>query len=47
MQEKYFSKRLLIFADSQVFYRCRVATWFEDTIMEYHKPAEISLYEEI
>jgi hypothetical protein len=34
LQEKLFSARLLVFTDSQVFYHCAAATWFEDTIME-------------
>jgi hypothetical protein len=34
LQEKLFSARLLIFTDSQAFYHCGAATWFEDTIME-------------
>jgi hypothetical protein len=34
LQEKVFSKRLLIFTESQVFYHCAAATWFEDTVME-------------
>ncbi|KAH8803392.1 heterokaryon incompatibility protein-domain-containing protein [Xylogone sp. PMI_703] len=34
LQEKVFSKRLLIFTDSQAFYHCTSTTWFEDTIME-------------
>ncbi|RAR12861.1 HET-domain-containing protein [Stemphylium lycopersici] len=34
LQEKLFSKRLLIFTSSQAFYHCDAATWFEDTIME-------------
>ncbi|CAN9171960.1 unnamed protein product [Alternaria alternata] len=34
LQEKLFSARLLIFTDTQAFYHCGAATWFEDTIME-------------
>lgn len=34
LQEKFFSKRLLIFTPSQTFYHCTSATWFEDTILE-------------
>jgi hypothetical protein len=34
LQEKVFSKRLLVFTDSQAFYHCAATTWFEDTIME-------------
>jgi hypothetical protein len=34
LQEKVFSKRLLIFTESQTFYHCAAATWFEDTVME-------------
>jgi hypothetical protein len=34
LQEKVFSKRLLIFTDSQVFYHCTASTCFEDTITE-------------
>lgn len=34
LQEKVFSKRLLIFTESQTFYHCGAATWFEDTVME-------------
>jgi hypothetical protein len=34
LQEKVFSKRLLVFTESQVFYHCTATTWFEDTIME-------------
>jgi hypothetical protein len=34
LQEKIFSKRLLVFTESQVFYHCTATTWFEDTIME-------------
>jgi hypothetical protein len=34
LQEKIFSKRLLIFTDSQVFYHCGASTRFEDTITE-------------
>jgi hypothetical protein len=33
-QEKIFSRRMLVFTDLQVFWRCQEATWFEDTIME-------------
>lgn len=34
LQEKIFSKRLLIFAEAQAFYHCAAATWFEDTVLE-------------
>jgi hypothetical protein len=34
LQEKVFSKRLLIFTPSQTFFHCTCATWFEDTILE-------------
>jgi hypothetical protein len=34
LQEKVFSKRLLVFNESQAFYHCTATTWFEDTIME-------------
>ena len=34
LQEKHFSARLLVFTDTQVFYRCSAATWSEDMIME-------------
>jgi hypothetical protein len=34
LQEKLFSKRLLIFTETQTFYHCTAATWSEDTIME-------------
>ncbi|KAH4062434.1 hypothetical protein HBH50_208860 [Parastagonospora nodorum] len=34
LQEKVFSKRLLVFTRSQVFYHCAASTWFEDTVME-------------
>jgi hypothetical protein len=34
LQEKVFSKRLLVFTESQAFYHCTATTWFEDTIME-------------
>lgn len=34
LQEKVFSKRLLIFTESQAFYHCRCSTLFEDTVME-------------
>ncbi|KAH7086445.1 hypothetical protein FB567DRAFT_570299 [Paraphoma chrysanthemicola] len=34
LQEKIFSKILLVFTEDQVFYHCAAATWFEDTIME-------------
>ena len=37
LQEKIFSKRLLIFTQHQVFYHCSSATWFEDTILETPK----------
>ncbi|KAK5659846.1 hypothetical protein OQA88_13309 [Cercophora sp. LCS_1] len=34
LQEKLFSRRLLVFTDSQVFYHCNWTTWFEDTILD-------------
>lgn len=34
LQEKVFSNRLLIFTESQAFYHCSEATWFEDTVLE-------------
>jgi hypothetical protein len=34
LQEKVFSKRLLIFTEAQVFYHCAAMTWFEDIVME-------------
>ncbi|KAF2820311.1 HET-domain-containing protein [Ophiobolus disseminans] len=34
LQEKIYSKRLLIFTEAQAFYHCAAATWFEDTVME-------------
>jgi hypothetical protein len=34
LQEKVFSKRLLVFTDAQAFYHCAANTWFEDTVME-------------
>lgn len=34
LQEKIFSKRLLILTEAQAFYHCGAATWFEDTILE-------------
>lgn len=36
LQEKIFSKRLLIFTASQAFYHCAGSTYFEDTILESH-----------
>ncbi|KAF2017602.1 HET-domain-containing protein [Aaosphaeria arxii CBS 175.79] len=37
LQEKVFSKRLLIFTESQTFYHCTRSTWFEDTVLESHE----------
>jgi hypothetical protein len=34
LQEKVFSKRLLILTESQAFFHCAAATWFEDTVLE-------------
>jgi hypothetical protein len=34
LQEKVFSRRLLVFTASQAFCHCTSTTWFEDTIME-------------
>ncbi|KAH7384143.1 heterokaryon incompatibility protein-domain-containing protein [Phaeosphaeria sp. MPI-PUGE-AT-0046c] len=34
LQEKIFSKRLLILTEAQAFYHCGAATWFEDTVLE-------------
>jgi hypothetical protein len=34
LQEKVFSKRLLVFTESQAFFHCTATTWFEDTVME-------------
>jgi len=34
LQEKVFSKRLLIFTETQAFYHCNNSTWFEDTVLE-------------
>lgn len=34
LQEKIFSKKLLILTEAQAFYHCGAATWFEDTILE-------------
>ena len=34
LQEKVFSKRMLIFTESQAFWHCHRATWFEDTMLE-------------
>ncbi|RYP78239.1 hypothetical protein DL771_000716 [Monosporascus sp. 5C6A] len=37
-QEKTLSQRLLIFTDSQAFYHCNRATWFEDAFLENPDP---------
>ncbi|KAI8933731.1 hypothetical protein NX059_009447 [Plenodomus lindquistii] len=34
LQEKVFSNRLLVFTETQAFFHCAGATWFEDTQME-------------
>ncbi|KAH7078781.1 heterokaryon incompatibility protein-domain-containing protein [Paraphoma chrysanthemicola] len=34
LQEKIFSKRLLVLSMDQAFFHCGAATWFEDTILE-------------
>jgi hypothetical protein len=34
LQEKIFSKRVLVFTETQTFYHCTCTTWFEDTTME-------------
>lgn len=34
LQEKYFSRRLLIFNEHQVYWSCRRATWCEDAVLE-------------
>ncbi|KAF2853566.1 HET-domain-containing protein [Plenodomus tracheiphilus IPT5] len=34
LQEKVFSNRLLVFTETQAFYHCAAATWFEDTQLE-------------
>jgi hypothetical protein len=49
LQEKLFSARLLVFTDTQVFYHCVAATWFEDTIMETSEsnPGVVNLEERI
>jgi len=33
-QEKVLSKRMLVFADSQVYFQCSNMVWYEDTVME-------------
>lgn len=42
LQEKIFSKRLLIFTETQAFFHCSAATWFEDTILEQKEEVYIS-----
>ncbi|KAH9863744.1 hypothetical protein J1614_009676 [Plenodomus biglobosus] len=34
LQEKVFSNRLLVLTETQTFYHCAAATWFEDTQLE-------------
>lgn len=34
LQEKVFSNRLLVLTETQAFYHCAAATWFEDTQLE-------------
>jgi hypothetical protein len=38
LQEKFFSKRLLVFTRHQAYYHCREATWAEDTAIEPLRP---------
>lgn len=38
LQEKFFSKRLLVFTQNQVYYKCRDAIWAEDTATEHLSP---------
>ncbi|KAI9653081.1 MAG: hypothetical protein M1821_007732 [Bathelium mastoideum] len=38
-QEAIFSRRLLIFRDQQVFWRCRSASWMESKILETKSPS--------
>lgn len=47
LQEKVFSRRLLVFTGSQAFYHCTSTTWFEDTIMESreHNYGSVSIAE--
>lgn len=44
LQEKVFSKRLLIFTETQTFFHCTCATWFEDTILEAEESSYGSVY---
>ncbi|KAI3325241.1 hypothetical protein HD806DRAFT_533834 [Xylariaceae sp. AK1471] len=48
LQEKVFSRRLLVFTGTQAFYHCISTTWFEDTIMELreHNHASVSIAEQ-
>lgn len=41
LQEKVFSKRLLVFTDTQTFFHCKAATWFEDTVLEEQEEVHI------
>jgi hypothetical protein len=47
LQEKVFSKRLLVFTPSQAFFHCICSTWSEDTILDLEGDAnaEITLSE--
>jgi hypothetical protein len=44
LQEKVFSKRLLVFTDAQTFYHCNCVTWFEDTVLEAREDGGGSVY---